>query len=30
MSPPLIIDREQADCAIAIMEASISDAEKNL
>jgi 4-aminobutyrate aminotransferase len=30
ISPPLIIDREQADCAIAIMETSISDAEKNL
>jgi 4-aminobutyrate aminotransferase len=30
MSPPLIIDREQADCAIAIMEASIADAEKTL
>ena len=30
MSPPLIIDQEQADCAIRIMEESIRDAEKSL
>jgi 4-aminobutyrate aminotransferase len=30
MSPPLIIDEEQADCAIRIMEESIREAEKNL
>ena len=30
LSPPLIIDEEQADCAIRIMEESIREAEKNL
>jgi 4-aminobutyrate aminotransferase-like enzyme len=30
MSPPLIIDEEQADCAIRIMEESIQEAEKAL
>ena len=30
MSPPLIIDEEQADCAIAIMEEAIAEAEKNM
>jgi 4-aminobutyrate aminotransferase len=30
MSPPLIIDEEQADCAIRIMEESIAEAEKAL
>ena len=30
MSPPLIIDEEQADCAIRIMEESIREAEKTL
>jgi 4-aminobutyrate aminotransferase-like enzyme len=30
MSPPLIIDQEQADCAIRIMEESIREAEKSL
>jgi len=30
MSPPLIIDEEQADCAIRIMEESIREAEKSL
>ena len=30
MSPPLIIDQEQADCAIGIMEESIREAEKSL
>ena len=30
MSPPLIIDEEQADCAIRIMEESIREAEKAL
>jgi 4-aminobutyrate aminotransferase len=29
MSPPLIIDQEQADCAIRIMEESIREAEKS-
>ena len=30
LSPPLIIDEEQADCAIRIMEECIREAEKNL
>jgi 4-aminobutyrate aminotransferase len=30
MSPPLIIDEEQADCAIRIMEEAIGEAEKSL
>jgi 4-aminobutyrate aminotransferase len=30
MSPPLIIDQEQADCAIRIMEESIHEAEESL
>jgi 4-aminobutyrate aminotransferase len=30
MSPPLLIDEEQADCAIGIMEESIREAEKTL
>jgi 4-aminobutyrate aminotransferase len=30
ISPPLIIDEEQADCAIAILEESIREAEKTL
>jgi len=30
MSPPLLIDEEQADCAIGIMEESIREAEKSL
>jgi 4-aminobutyrate aminotransferase len=30
ISPPLIIDKEQADCAIRIMEESIGEAEKSL
>lgn len=30
MSPPLIIDEEQADCAIRIMEESVREAEKSL
>jgi len=30
MSPPLIIDQEQADCAIAIMEQSIREVEQSL
>jgi len=30
LSPPLIIDEEQADCAIKIMEESIQEAEKSL
>jgi 4-aminobutyrate aminotransferase len=30
LSPPLIIDEEQADCAIRIMEESIREAEKSL
>jgi len=30
LSPPLIIDEEQADCAIRILEESIREAEKNL
>jgi 4-aminobutyrate aminotransferase-like enzyme len=30
MSPPLIIDEEQADCAIGIMEAAIREAETKL
>ena len=30
ISPPLIIDKEQADCAIRIMEESIREAEKSL
>ena len=30
MSPPLIIDRDQADCAIRIMEESIREVEKSL
>lgn len=30
MSPPLIIDEEQADCAIRIMEESIQEAEKTV
>ena len=30
VSPPLIIDQEQADCAIGIMEESIREAEKSL
>jgi len=30
MSPPLIIDEEQADCAIRIMEEAIAEAEKTL
>jgi 4-aminobutyrate aminotransferase len=30
MSPPLIIDEEQADCAIRIMEESIREAEKKI
>ena len=30
MSPPLIIDEEQADCAIRIMEETIAEAEKTL
>jgi 4-aminobutyrate aminotransferase len=30
ISPPLIIDEEQADCAIGIMEESIREAEKSL
>jgi 4-aminobutyrate aminotransferase len=30
MSPPLIIDEAQADCAIRIMEESIREAEKTL
>jgi 4-aminobutyrate aminotransferase len=30
ISPPLIIDEEQADCAIRILEESIQDAEKTL
>ena len=30
ISPPLIIDEEQADCAIRIMEESIREAEKGL
>lgn len=30
MSPPLIIDEEQADCAIRIMEEAIRDTEKGL
>jgi hypothetical protein len=28
VSPPLIIDEEQADCAIRILEESIREAEK--
>jgi 4-aminobutyrate aminotransferase len=30
MSPPLLIDQEQADCAIGIMEESLREAEKSL
>jgi len=30
MSPPLLIDEEQADCAIGIMEESLREAEKSL
>ena len=30
ISPPLIIDEEQADCAIRILEESISDAQKTI
>lgn len=30
MSPPLLIDQEQADCAIGIMEESLRDAEKSI
>jgi 4-aminobutyrate aminotransferase len=30
ISPPLVIDEEQADCAIRILEESIREAEKTL
>ena len=30
ISPPLVIDEEQADCAIRIMEESIREAEKRI
>jgi 4-aminobutyrate aminotransferase len=30
MSPPLLVDQEQADCAIGIMEESLREAEKSL